>query len=133
MGQRGKRKHLRATLKRYSLGDKKKKKCMLDEFSKICSYNRKYAIRLLSRGEIQAVHRTSNPTGHRVAYDYPKALFERLIESPLISTATKNQLQSLFSKQDPFKLQRQIQRKIKAILDQTDPLPTITSTHEQIA
>jgi hypothetical protein len=66
-------------------------------------------------------------------YDSPKTPFQKLLESPLISTRTKDHLQRLFSKQDPFNLQRQTQRKIYAILIQAEPLPTFTSKHELIS
>lgn len=66
-------------------------------------------------------------------YDSPKTPLQRLLESPLISSPDKDQLQKLLSKHDPFNLQRQIQRKINAILIQADPLPTFTSKHEHIS
>ena len=66
-------------------------------------------------------------------YDSPKTPFQRLLESPLISTPSKDKLQKLFSKQDPFNLQRQIQRKINAIISQAEPLPTFSSKPEQIS
>jgi len=66
-------------------------------------------------------------------YDSPKTPLQRLLESPLISSPAKDQLQKLLSKQDPFNLQRQIQRKINAILIQAEPLPTFTSKHEHIS
>ena len=65
MGKRGKKDYLRAILKRYRLADKKEKRSILDEFCKVCEYNRKYAIRLLSRGEIEVEHWTNRPAGRR--------------------------------------------------------------------
>jgi hypothetical protein len=56
-------------------------------------------------------------------YDSPKTPLQRLLESPLISSPAKDQLQKLLTKQDPFNLQRQIQRKLNSILNQAEPLP----------
>ena len=74
MGKRGKQEYLRAILKRYRLADKKEKRSILDEFCKVCDYNRKYAIRLLNRGEIQAGHRNNKPSGRHKKYDDPDLL-----------------------------------------------------------
>jgi hypothetical protein len=49
MGKQGEKEYLGATRKRYQLADKKEKQAILDELRKVCDYNRKYAMRLLSR------------------------------------------------------------------------------------
>ena len=77
MGKRGKKEYLRAILKRYTLADKKEKRSILDEFCKVCEYNRKYAIRLLGRGDEQVEDRAKRPAGRRKRYDDP-ALLEAL-------------------------------------------------------
>jgi hypothetical protein len=66
-------------------------------------------------------------------YDLPKTPFQRLLESPLISTDTKVKLQKLFSTLDPFKLQRQLHKKISATLSHADPLPTYILNHDELS
>ena len=48
MSPLAKREYLRKIRNRYKNASKKEKKLILDEFSKVCSYNRKYAIRLIN-------------------------------------------------------------------------------------
>jgi hypothetical protein len=47
MGNRAKREYLDAICERYRDASKKQKRIILDEFCHVCTYNRKYAIRLL--------------------------------------------------------------------------------------
>ena len=49
MARQSKREYLRSIHRRYSEGQRKEKTAMLEEFCKVCGYNRKYAIWLLSR------------------------------------------------------------------------------------
>lgn len=49
MAQRSKREYLRSIYKRYRHARKAEKGMMLEEFCKVCGYNRKYAIWLLNR------------------------------------------------------------------------------------
>lgn len=49
MARQSKREYLRSIHKRYRQGVRKEKTAMLEEFCKVCGYNRKYAIWLLSR------------------------------------------------------------------------------------
>jgi hypothetical protein len=49
MARQSKREYLRSIHRRYSEGRRKEKTAMLEEFCKVCGYNRKYAIWLLSR------------------------------------------------------------------------------------
>ena len=74
MRKRGKQEYPQAILKRYRLADKKEKRAILDEFCKVCEYNRKYAIRLLSRGDVHAEDRTIRPAGRHKKYDDPAIL-----------------------------------------------------------
>ena len=74
MEKRGKQEYLRAILKRYRLADKKERRSILDEFCKVCDYNRKYAIRLLSRGETFTEHRPERHAGRHKRYDDPAIL-----------------------------------------------------------
>jgi hypothetical protein len=49
MARQSKREYLRSIYKRYRQGRRTEKSAMLEEFCKVCGYNRKYAIWLLSR------------------------------------------------------------------------------------
>ena len=49
MARQSKREYLRSIHKRYRQARRKEKTAMLEEFSRVCGYNRKYAIWLLSR------------------------------------------------------------------------------------
>lgn len=49
MARQSKREYLRSIHKRYRQGQRTEKTAMLEEFCKVCGYNRKYAIWLLSR------------------------------------------------------------------------------------
>lgn len=49
MARQSKREYLRSIHKRYRQGRRKEKTAMLEEFCRVCGYNRKYAIWLLSR------------------------------------------------------------------------------------
>ena len=49
MARQSKREYLRSIHKRYRQGRRSEKTAMLEEFCKVCGYNRKYAIWLLSR------------------------------------------------------------------------------------
>jgi len=49
MARQSKREYLRSIHKRYRQGRRTEKTAMLEEFCKVCGYNRKYAIWFLSR------------------------------------------------------------------------------------
>jgi hypothetical protein len=49
MARQSKREYLRSIHERYRQGRRTEKTAMLEEFCKVCGYNRKYAIWLLSR------------------------------------------------------------------------------------
>ena len=49
MARQSKREYLQSIYKRYRQGGRTEKTAMLEEFCKVCGYNRKYAIWLLSR------------------------------------------------------------------------------------
>jgi hypothetical protein len=49
MARQSKREYWRSIHKRYRMAQRKEKSAMLEEFCKVCGYNRKYAIWLLSR------------------------------------------------------------------------------------
>jgi hypothetical protein len=57
MARQSKREYLRSIHKRYRQAGRKEKSVMLEEFSRVCGYNRKYAIWLLSRPLSHAVAR----------------------------------------------------------------------------
>jgi len=56
-------------------------------------------------------------------YDKPLTPFQRLLQCPEIPTTTKDYLNSVLSKLNPFILQKIVKNKILAILKQADPLP----------
>ncbi|MCL5268733.1 MAG: integrase, partial [Bacteroidetes bacterium] len=66
-------------------------------------------------------------------YDLPKTPFQRVLDSPLISDGTKEELQKLFLTLSPFVLQQHIQTKINTILKQADPLPRYILRHAQLS
>jgi hypothetical protein len=49
MSKRAKKEYLKEIKNRYQQANKRQKEKILDEFCKVCNYNRKYAIRLLSK------------------------------------------------------------------------------------
>lgn len=74
METQGKREYLGAIRRRYVLADKKEKRIILDEFCKVCQYNRKYAIRLLSRMDSIMVRPGKRCTGRPKKYHAPAIL-----------------------------------------------------------
>ncbi len=56
-------------------------------------------------------------------YDPPQTPFQRLIQSSVLSRKIKNDLQNVYASLNPFLLQQQIAKEIKALLAQADPLP----------
>ncbi len=62
MARRSKREYLRSIYERYRQAQRAEKKMMLEEFCKVCGYNRKYAIWLLNRPLPEAtVRKRSRP------------------------------------------------------------------------
>jgi hypothetical protein len=62
MARRSKREYLRSIYERYRQAQRAEKKMMLEEFCKVCGYNRKYAIWLLNRPLPEAtVRKRSKP------------------------------------------------------------------------
>jgi len=72
MSKRSAREYLQQILKRYHDADKPLKKAILDEFCKVCGYNRKYAIRLLNNAKRKkkSPRRPQRP-GRRKKYNHP--------------------------------------------------------------
>lgn len=68
-----KRVYLEAIRRRYRLASRAKKSIILDEFCAVCVYNRKYAIRILSKRR----HKKRAKPGRKPWYD-PKTLIEPL-------------------------------------------------------
>jgi hypothetical protein len=69
MSNVAKREYLQAIRPRYLAGSKFLKRAILDEFCRVCNYNRKYAIRLL-RASPRATQRVSR-AGRRTIYSDP--------------------------------------------------------------
>ena len=49
-------------------------------------------------------------------FDIPKTPFQRIMESDFIPAETKQRLQRIMENTDPFELEKQMARKIKAIV-----------------
>ena len=71
MGKQARQEYLAAIRKRYHLSGKKEKRAILDEFCKVCNYNRKYAIRLLSGLDSVTVCSGKRRTGRPKKYYDP--------------------------------------------------------------
>lgn len=56
-------------------------------------------------------------------YDMPKTPYQRVIEHPLINPKTKRRLTQLFESLNPFVLQHAVDKKIKHLTKQAEPLP----------
>jgi len=52
MARQSKREYLRSIYERYRGGRRTEKTAMLEEFCKVCGYNRKYAIGLLNQAQV---------------------------------------------------------------------------------
>jgi hypothetical protein len=61
MGIKERRIYLVAIRRRYRQASKRTKAAILDEFCAVCDYHRKYAIRLLGRGDGPTPHRAVEP------------------------------------------------------------------------
>lgn len=70
MGQDKKKAYLQAIRKRYKRSDKASKAKILDEFCAVCGYNRKYAIRLISKRS----RKEKQKPGRRPRYEVEKVL-----------------------------------------------------------
>jgi len=62
MGKKERHAYLDAIRRRYHRADRKAKSVILDEFCKVCGYNRKYAIRVLPH---------SHRAGPQAFYNFP--------------------------------------------------------------
>jgi hypothetical protein len=69
MSPLSKKEYLAKIRTRYKTASKKEKKLILDEFCKVCTYNRKYAIRLIN--STPTVHRTTVKRGRKKHYTDP--------------------------------------------------------------
>ena len=82
MARQSKREYLRSIHKRCRQGRRTEKTAMLEEFCKVCGYNRKYAIWLLSRPLSNAAARRG--VTPRSA-SYSKACIASLVSAPSAS------------------------------------------------
>jgi hypothetical protein len=78
MSNASKREYLQEILPRYLNASKRMKRIILDEFCRVCGYNRKYAIRLLSTRSKPGRTLTKERPGRRPKYQDP-ALMEALV------------------------------------------------------
>jgi len=70
MGKNEKRAYLKEIKSRYRKANKEYKARILDEFCQVCHYNRKYAIRLLSK----KIQQTPKKAGRKPVYSDPKLI-----------------------------------------------------------
>jgi len=72
MSNKAKKKYLLEIRKRYFTSTKVEKQNILDEFCKVCGYNRKYSIRLInSKSE---TNKKSKKTGRPKKYNHPEII-----------------------------------------------------------
>lgn len=69
MSKKSKQEYTEAVKSRYLAADKDEKKIILDEYCKVCGYNRKYAIRLLNKPPDE--QSKSGRSGRKKIYDSP--------------------------------------------------------------
>ena len=62
-------------------------------------------------------------------YDTPKTPYQRVAEHPMIDPKTKRKLKQLFESLNPFILQHMVQKKIKHLVRQAEPLPRYVRKH----
>ena len=73
MSNSAKKEYLLEIKKRYSTASKSEKSLILDQFCTVCNFNRKYAIRLISKKELKANKRKGRPKKY-----YSSAIFDFL-------------------------------------------------------
>ncbi|MEI8362463.1 MAG: hypothetical protein WCG35_04490 [Betaproteobacteria bacterium] len=73
MGKQERRAYLEAIRVRYRRAGKADKSLILNEFCAVCSYHRKYALRLLNR-QYKANKRSSSKPGPSSRYDTPELI-----------------------------------------------------------
>ena len=71
MNQEAKQEYFHEIYSRYQNADKKEKACILDEFCRVCSYNRKYAIRKLKKKKEYIPTVKSRKKGRPGVYNNP--------------------------------------------------------------
>lgn len=71
MSQKAKEEYFREIKPRYKRADKLEKQRILDEFCRICGYNRKYAIRLLNRKDEDSPKKKKRKLGRPKSYNDP--------------------------------------------------------------
>ena len=74
MSQKAKREYLEEIRSRYKKATKAEKKKILNEFCKVCGYNRKYAIWLLNKKAQQQTTSKKKRRGRRRSYNSPVIL-----------------------------------------------------------
>jgi len=79
MGKTSRNEYYQSIRERYKKSDKHRKKYILNEFCKICGYNRKYAIRLLNNNGSENQERQKRP-GRRKKY-YKQRVIEFILQT----------------------------------------------------
>ena len=80
MGKKSKREYLQEINGRYKKASLEGKKKILDEFCNVCSYHRKYAIKLLNQYPLQEINRQRNRAGPKEKYHTEGVIRFRLKE-----------------------------------------------------
>ncbi|HQY21055.1 MAG TPA: hypothetical protein PK294_04385 [Ignavibacteria bacterium] len=75
MSQNSKKEYLKEIAIRYRKSDKEGKKKILDEYCKVCNYNRKYAIRKLNQFLSERKNRKNKRAGRKKKY-YTEGVIE---------------------------------------------------------
>ena len=71
MSKKSKDEYLREARKRYLEVTKEEKQKILDEFCRICEYNRKYAIRLMNKKSLISKNKKRHKPGPKPKYNTP--------------------------------------------------------------
>lgn len=68
MSKKSKVEYLHEIIERYKKAGKEEKKKILDEFCTVCSYHRKYAIKLLNKSPLQEINKPRKRAGRKKEY-----------------------------------------------------------------
>ena len=84
MSKESKKQYLTAIRERYKNAEKEEKKTILNEFCRVCRYNRKYAIRLLNKDPISEGQSNKKRCGRKPVYNKPAII--KFLKTVWVST-----------------------------------------------
>jgi len=84
MSKESKKQYLTAIRERYKNAEKEEKKTILNEFCRVCRYNRKYAIRLLNKDPISEGQSNKKSCGRKPVYNKPAII--KFLKTVWVST-----------------------------------------------